>query len=79
MLTLATTQLTNNINSNKIITISVTSGHYKLYVRICERIGLNPVPQEKCTIQLIQAIKLVADSYYGTNIKPTNNTNQSTK
>ena len=59
--------------------MGVCNGHYTLYVRICERIGLNPVPQEKCTIQLIQATKLVVDSYYGTNIKPTNNTNQSTK
>ena len=53
--------------------MNVTLGHYKLYVRICERIGLQPVPQDKCTIQLIQAIKLVSDSYYGTNIKPTTN------
>ena len=49
--------------------MSVTSGYYKPYVRICERIGLQPVPQDKCTIQLIQAIKLVSDSYYGTNMK----------
>lgn len=53
--------------------MGVVSEHYNLYVRFCERLSLQPVPQDKCTIQLIQAIKVVVDSYYGTNIKPTNN------
>ena len=48
--------------------MGVTSGQYNLYIRICEKVGLQPIPQDKCTIELIQAIKLVSDSYYGTNI-----------
>ena len=46
---------------------------YKLYVRFCERVGLRPVPRNKCTLQLIQAMKIVVDSYNGTDIKLINN------
>ena len=53
--------------------MDITFNDYKLYVRFCEKIGLRPVPRNKCTIQLIQALKIVTDSYDETGINPINN------
>lgn len=47
--------------------MGVVSGHYNLYVRFCERLGLTPVSQDKCTIELIKATHLVLNSQYGIN------------
>ena len=53
--------------------MDITFNDYKIYVRFCERVGLQPVPRNKCTLRLIQAMKIVIDSYDGTNIKLPNN------
>lgn len=55
-------------NSNKITTMEITFNDYKLYVKFCERLGLRPVSRNNCTLQLIQAMKIVTDSYNNTNI-----------
>ena len=47
--------------------MSVVRGHYNLYVRLCERLGLIPVSQDKCTIELVKATHLVLNSQYGVN------------
>lgn len=47
--------------------MAVCNRHYNLYVRFCERLGLIPVSQDKCTIELIKAVHLVLNSQYGVN------------
>lgn len=49
--------------------MGVVLGHYNLYVRFCERLGLIPVSQDKCTIELIKATHLVLNSQYGVDTK----------
>ena len=67
------THLINNINSNKTTIMGVCNGHYNLYVRFCERLGISPIPQDKCTIELVKATHLVLNSQYFVNKQQNNN------
>ena len=53
--------------------MSVCKRHYNLYVRLCERIGITPISQDKCTIELIKAVHLMVYSQYGINKQKQNN------